>query len=75
MQAKDTDSTYTKLMYGVSSDSNLSKEECKPCARKCKKSQCPKSQGGCGKQKKDKDDEPKKNTCPHCKTIARRPIK
>jgi hypothetical protein len=23
--------------------------------------------GGRGKQKKDKDDEPKKNTCPHCK--------
>jgi hypothetical protein len=31
------------------------------------KSQCSKLQGGRGKQKKEKDDEPKKNTCPHCK--------
>ncbi len=51
----------------MSSDSNLSKKECKPRTQECKKSQCSKSQGGDGKQKKDKGNEPKKNTCPHCK--------
>ncbi len=67
MMGKDTDSAHTKSAYGVSSDSNLSEEERKPCARKHKKSQCSKSRSGCGKKKKDKDDKPKKNTCPHCK--------
>jgi hypothetical protein len=67
MMDEDTDSAYTKLAYGVSSDSNSSKEEHKPCACECKKSQRFKLQGGHGKQKKDKDDKPKKNTCPHCK--------
>ncbi len=67
MMGEDTNSAYTKSAYGVSSDSNLSKEERKPRTRKCKKSQCSKLQGGRGKQKKDKDDETKKNTCPHCK--------
>jgi hypothetical protein len=28
--------------------------------------------GGRGKQKKDKEDEPKKNTCPHCKKFHRK---
>jgi hypothetical protein len=64
---EDTDTAYTKLAYSVSSDSNLSKKECKPRARKCKKSQRSKSRSGCGKQKKDKDNKPKKNTHPHCK--------
>jgi hypothetical protein len=67
MMGEDTDSMYTKSAYSVSSDSNLSKEECKPCAREREKSQRSKLQGGCGKQKKDKDNKPKKNTCPHCK--------
>jgi hypothetical protein len=67
MMGEDTNSVYTKSAYGVSSNSNLSKEERKPCARERKKSQCSKLQGGRGKQKKDKDDKPKKNTCPHCK--------
>jgi hypothetical protein len=67
MMGEDTNSMYTKSAYGVSSDSDLSKEECKPRARERKKSQCSKLQGGRGKQKNDKDDKPKKNTCPHCK--------
>ncbi len=62
-----TNSAYTELAYGVSSDSESSEEECKLRACGRKKSQCSKLQGGRGKQKKDKDDEPKKNTCPHCK--------
>ncbi len=67
MMGEDTNSAYTKSAYGVSSNSNLSEEERKPRACKRKKSQCSKSCGGRGKQKKDKDDKPKKNTCPHYK--------
>jgi hypothetical protein len=67
MIGEDTNSTYTKLAYSVSSDINLPKEERKPYACKRKKSQRPKLQGGRGKQKKDKENKPKKNTCPHCK--------
>jgi hypothetical protein len=67
MMGKDTDSTRTKLAYGISSDSNLSEEKRKPRAHKCKKSQHSKLHSGHGKKKKDKDDKPKKNTCPHCK--------
>ncbi len=72
MMGEDTDSAYTKSAYGVSSNSNLSKEERKPRTCKHKKSQCSKLQGGHGKQKKDKDEEPKKNTCPHCKKFHRK---
>ncbi len=50
----------------------MSEEERKPRARKCKKSQCSKLQGGRGKPKKDKDNKPKKNTCPHCKKFHRK---
>jgi hypothetical protein len=67
MMGEDTDSAYTKSAYSVSSNSNSSKEECKPRTWEHKKSQLSKSQGGHGKQKKDKDDKTKKNTCPHCK--------
>ncbi len=37
MMGEDTNSTYTKSAYGVSSASDSSEEECKPCAQKCKK--------------------------------------
>jgi hypothetical protein len=67
MMGEDTNSVYTKSANGVSSDSNLFKEECKPCAGKREKPQRSKSQGGRRKQKKYKDDKPKKNTCPHSK--------
>ena len=67
MMGEDTDSTYTELAYGVSSNSNLSEEECKPRICKRKKSQCPKLQGGRRKQKYDRDDKPKKKMCLHCK--------
>ncbi len=72
MMGKDTNSAHTKLAYSVSSNSNSSEEECKPRAHKCKKSQCSKSRNGCGKKKKDKDNEPKKNTCLHCKKFHRK---
>ncbi len=63
----DTNSAYTKLVYGANSNSNSSKEECKPRGHDCKKSQHSKSRCRCRNQKKDKDNEPKKNTWPHCK--------
>ncbi len=72
MMGGDIDSAYTKLAYGVNSNSNLSKEEHKPRARDCKKSQCSKLRGRCGKQKKDKDNKPKKNTCHHYKKFHRK---
>ncbi len=67
MMGEDTNSTYTKLAYSMSSGSDSSEEKRKPCACNCKKSQCSKLRGRCGKQKKDKDNKPKKNPCPHCK--------
>jgi hypothetical protein len=67
MMGEDTNSAYTESAYGVSSNSDSSEEERKPRARERKKSQCFKLQGGHRKQKKDKDDKPKKNMCPHCK--------
>ena len=72
MMGEDTDSTYTESAYGVSSNSNLSEDKRKPRARERKKSQCSKLQGGRGKQKKDKDNEPKKNTYTHCKKFHRK---
>ncbi len=72
MMGEDTNSTYIKSAYGVSFNSDPPEEERKPRARKCKKSQCSKSRGGCGQQKKDKDNKPKKNTCPHCKKFHRK---
>jgi hypothetical protein len=67
MMGEDTNYAHTKSAYGISSDSNLSEEEHKPRARKHKKFQCSKSCSGRRKKKKDKDNKPKKNTCPHCK--------
>jgi hypothetical protein len=68
MMNDDTDSEYTESAYGASSDSSSLEERCKSCKRKHKKAKKSKSHR---KKKKDKnkDDEPKKNTCPHCKKI------
>ncbi len=75
MMNGDTDLEYTKLVYGASTNSNSLEEECKPHRCDCKKSQCSKLHRGCEKNKKDKDDGPKKNTCSHCKkSIAGNPI-
>jgi hypothetical protein len=60
------------MAYSVSSDSDSSKKERKPRARRRKKPQRSKLQGGRGKQKKDTDGKPKKNTCPHCKKFHRK---
>ncbi len=72
MMDSDIDSAYIKLACGVGTDSNLSEEERNPCGCNPKKSQCSKLCGGCEKKKKKKDNEPKKNTCPHCKKFHHR---
>ncbi len=72
MMGEDTNSTHTKLAYGVSSNSDPSEEECKQRATERKKSQSSKSCSGRGKKKKDKDDKRKKNSCPHCKKFHRK---
>ena len=67
----DTDSEYTESAYGASSDSGSSEEWRKYHEREHKKTKKPMS---CSKNKKakDKDNKPKKNTCPHCKKYHRR---
>jgi hypothetical protein len=72
MMDGDTNSAYTELAYGVNSNSNSSKEECKPWGRNCKKSQCSKLCSRCRNQKKDKDNEPKNNRCPQYKKFHRK---
>ncbi len=66
MMNGDTNSEYTKSAYDASSNSGSSEERRKYCECEHKKTKKPNS---CRKQKKvkDKDNEPKKNTCPHCK--------
>ncbi len=63
-------SDYTESAYRASSDSGSSEEHCK--LRKHENMKAKKSKS-CGKKKKEKakDDEPKKNTCPHCKKYHR----
>jgi hypothetical protein len=67
----NTDSEYTKSAYGASSNSGSSEEWRKYHEREHKKTKKPMS---CSKNKKakDKDNKPKKNTCPHCKKYHRR---
>ncbi len=72
MMGEDTNSAYNKSAYGVSSNSNSSKEEHNPHACEHKKSQCSKLQGGRDKQKKDKNNKPKKTTWPCCKKFHRK---
>jgi hypothetical protein len=63
----DINLAYPELVCGVGTDSNLLEEECKPCGCNCKKSQHSKLHGGQEKKIYNKDNKPKKNTCPHCK--------
>jgi hypothetical protein len=71
MMDNDIDLAHTKLMYSIGTDINLLKEERKPLRCNCKESQHSKLGGGLGK-KKNKDNKPKKNTCPHCKKFHHR---
>jgi hypothetical protein len=64
MTDADTDTNYSESAYATTSDSDSSKEMCKPrgCDRK------PKScHGGREKDKKSAKKQHEKNTCPHCK--------
>jgi hypothetical protein len=71
MLNSNTNSEYTESAYGASSNSGSSEKRRKSREHKNKKAKKSKS---CGKQKKakDKDDRPKKNTCPHCKKYHRK---
>ncbi len=71
MMDSDIDSTYTKLAYGIGTDSDLSEEERKPHRRNCKKKPAFQFMQGREKTKKKKDDKPKKNTCPRCNKFHR----
>jgi len=71
MMNGNTNSGYTKLAYSASSGSSSSEERRKSCNPKHKKTKKPKSCGN-KKKEKDKDNEPKKNTCPHCKKYHRK---
>jgi hypothetical protein len=64
MMDADMDMDYLESAYAGTSNSNLSKETCKPCRRDSK------SKPRHGRRKKDKKGVKKqheKNTCPHCK--------
>jgi hypothetical protein len=67
----DSKSNYTESAYGASSDSSSSEERHKSRERENKKAKKSKSRGK-KKKEKAKDDEPKKNTCPHCKKYHRK---
>jgi hypothetical protein len=71
MLNSDTDSEYTESAYGASTDTGSSEEKRKSREREHKK---PKKATAREKKKKEKakDDEPKKNTCPHCKKYHRK---
>jgi hypothetical protein len=64
----DMDTNYSESAYAATSDSNSSKETCKPRGGDCK------SKSHHGGRKKDKNGAKKqheKNTCPHCKKFQR----
>ncbi len=71
MMNGNTDSEYTESAYSASSDSGSSEERHKYREREHKKTKKSKSRGK-KKTENNKDDEPKKNTCPHCKKYHRR---
>ena len=67
----DSASDYTESAYGASSDSGYSEERCKSRERENMKTKKSKPRGK-KKKEKTKDDEPKKNTCSHCKKYHRK---
>jgi hypothetical protein len=68
MDSDDSNSEYTELAYGATSNSKLSEEERKPRGCDCKKDKQAKAHGKKEKKtKKDNNEVPTKNTCPHCK--------
>jgi hypothetical protein len=70
MNGDDSNLKYTKSAYGTTSNSKLLEEERKPRGRNRKKDKQAKA---CGKKekktKKDDNEAPVNNTCPHCKKI------
>ena len=70
MDGDDSNSEYTESAYIATSNSKSFEEECKPRGHNRKKDKQAKA---CGKKekktKKDDNEAPAKNTCPHCKKI------
>ncbi len=64
----DMDMDYSESAYAATSDSNLSKETCKPRGCNCKSKP---RHGRCKKDKKGAKKQHEKNTCPHCKKFHR----
>jgi hypothetical protein len=58
------DTDYSESVYAATSNSNSSKETCKPCGCDCKSKP---RHGGREKDKKGAKKQHKKNTCPHYK--------
>ncbi len=68
MDGDDSNSEYTKSACGATSNSKLLDEERKPCGCNRKKEKQAKAHGKKEKKtKKDDNEAPAKNTCPHCK--------
>ncbi len=64
----DKDTGYSESAYAATSDSDLSKETCKPRGRDCKSKS---HHGERVKNKKGAKKQHEKNTCPNCKKIHR----
>jgi hypothetical protein len=71
MLNSNIDLEYTESAYGSSSDSGSSEEKRKSREREHKKTKKATAREK-KKKEKAKDDEPKKNTCPHCKKYHHR---
>jgi hypothetical protein len=75
IMGEDTNFAYTESVYGVSSNSNLSKEEHKPCAQECKKSQRSKSKADMENRRRTRMTNQKRIHGPTARSsIARSPI-
>jgi hypothetical protein len=68
MMDADMDTDYSKSAYAATSDSDLSKETCKPHGHDRKSKP---RHGGREKDKKGAKKQHEKNTCPHCKKFYR----
>jgi hypothetical protein len=68
MMHADMDTDYSESAYAAMSDSDSSKETCKPHGHDCKSKS---HHGGREKDKKGAKKQHEKNTCPHCEKFHR----
>ena len=68
MDGDDSNSEFTKLAYVATFNRKFSEEECKPHGRGCNKDKQANARGKKEKNtRKEGNEAPAKNTCPHCK--------